>query len=115
MLPKKASLGNHRRAYAGRTVQGKELKQAILNTQTCTVIRLGKITQKRVRKIMHSSKKIFGSCDFLCHMDQACFRKRQFAKEETQIKRREAGSLITSLGPCPRLGSTYLQATHVRY
>lgn len=32
-------------------------------------------TQKRFRKIMHSSKKLFGSCDFLCHMDQACFHK----------------------------------------
>lgn len=32
-----------------------------------------------------------------------------------QIKQREAGSLLTSRGPCPRLVSTYLQVTRVGY
>lgn len=36
LFPKRASFGNHERADVGRSVQGKELEGAIINTQART-------------------------------------------------------------------------------
>lgn len=74
MLPKKASFENRERAGVGKTVQGKDTSP-YKHPNPHIVMQLGEIKQTRVREIIHSFRKNFGSSNFLCHVDQAYFHK----------------------------------------